>query len=230
MAISLFRFTKERIIVTHQICGKKKLHNFTNLLPVKMQRIIGREISERIKDGDEKAFELVFRTLYPSLFRFCNDYLFEPEVSKNIVQSVYMKLWERRRFLNTESSLKGFLFTMARNECLSYLRHLKAEARYFKNVVCRFEDQMLGLDALNELDFQKNDIEILENAIDATISTLPERCREVFILSRNSGLKNREIAEKLNISIKAVEANLSRAIKALKQNLRDYLTILMPFL
>jgi RNA polymerase sigma-70 factor (ECF subfamily) len=187
-----------------------------------IEKVIGKDISNRLKDSDEKAFEAVFYAWYHSLLRFCNEYIFDTEISRNIVQSVYMKLWERRKSIDESKSLKAFLFTMARNECLSYLRHLKTEVSFVKNISSTFEDQMLAYDALSELDFTHMDLEKIESIINETVASLPDRCREVFCMSRYENLKNREIAIKLNITEKAVEANISRAFKILRVNLKDY--------
>lgn len=187
-----------------------------------MNREIGTEISKRIRENDEKAFEIVFHAWYASLVRFCNEYVLEVETARNIAQSVYMKLWERRHLIDENASLKAFLYTMARNECLSYLKHLKAEAKFFKNSTGRFADQMLAFDALNELDFARIDLDKIEIMVEQTVAALPDRCREVFVMSRYHNLKNREIAEQLGITVKAVEANLTRALKTLKENLKDY--------
>lgn len=195
-----------------------------------MKGSIGTEISKRIRENDEKAFEIVFHAWYASLIRFCNEYVLEIETARNIAQSVYMKLWERRHLIDENASLKAFIYTMARNECISYLKHLKAEARFFKNTTARFADQMHAYDALTELDFARIDLEKIEEIVDDTIAGLPERCREIFQMSRYQNLKNREIAEQLGITVKAVEANLTRAIKTLKENLKDYGPFVVFFL
>jgi RNA polymerase sigma-70 factor, ECF subfamily len=195
-----------------------------------IERVIDKDISTRLKNSDEKAFEAIFFAWYPPLLRFCNEYIFDTETSRNIVQSVYMKLWERRQGIEEGKSIKAFLFTMARNECLSYLRHLKTEISFVKNTSETFDDQMLAYDALNELDFTKLDLEKIESIISKTVDALPERCREVFRMSRYENLKNREIAVKLNITEKAVEANISRAFKILRVNLKDFAPLIYFFL
>ena len=194
-----------------------------------IERVISKDISTRLKHGDEKAFETIFYAWYNSLLHFCNEYVFETETSRNIVQSVYMKLWERRQIIDESKSLKAFLFMMARNECLSYLPHLKTEISFVNNISSRFDDQMLAYDALNELDFTQIDLEKIESVISETIASLPDRCREVFCMSRYENLKNREIAIKLNITEKAVEANITRAVKILRVNLKDYTPLVFFF-
>jgi len=191
-----------------------------------MQGALLKEITFRIKNGDEKAFALIFHDWYGSLLHFCQQYIFDFEAARNIVQNVFLKLWERRDTLEENSSLKAYLYVMARNESISYLRHLKTEAGFHKNVRNFNADLELNLEAINELDFGRIDLEQISSVIETVIASLPERCQEVFRMSRYEELKNREIAERLQISEKAVEANMTRAFKTLRDKLKDYLGIL----
>ncbi len=181
------------------------------------------ELSKRLKNGDEAAFEIIFKSLYEPLVSFANDYLFEIEISKNIVQEVFMKLWEKRAFVDINANLKAFLYTSTRNLCLSHLRHLKIKQAYFEKSRKNFEDLMLNYQALSQLNFEKTDFDTIESIINETIETLSPRCKEVFTLSRYEELSNKEIAEKLGITVKAVEANITRALKKLKNNLKTYI-------
>ena len=192
--------------------------------------IIGRELIKRLAESDEKAFEIIFHAWFDRLVRFCNEYVLEIETARNIAQTVFLKLWERRHLIDENASLKSYVYTIARNECISYLRHLKTENRFYKNTTALYADQMLAFDALNELDFARIDIEKIEKIVDETVAAMPERCREVFNMSRHQDLKNREIAEQLGITVKAVEANLTRALKILKENLKDYGPFIFFFL
>ncbi len=176
-----------------------------------------------IKDGDEKAFGIVFRSYYSGLVRFAVEYVADREVARNLVQNVYMKLWENKSGLIDDENLKGYLYTLTRNEAISYLRHLKVSQKFAEKIQTEYENLMLNLDAISNLDFNTFDMVKLENAIAQTLEELPERCREVFILSRYEQLKNQEIADKLQISVKAVEANITRALRFFREQLKDYL-------
>jgi len=192
-----------------------------------MQGSLIREITVRVKNGEEKAFALIFHAWYGSLLHFCREYVVDFEAARNIVQNVLLKLWERRETLQEDSNLKAYLFVMAKNESISYLRHLKTEAGYQKNVRVFSADLELNLGAISDLDFEKIDIDQIGGVIDSVIASLPERCQEVFRLSRYEELKNKEIAERLQITEKAVEANMTRALKTLREKLKDYLGILI---
>ncbi|MFZ5429185.1 MAG: RNA polymerase sigma-70 factor [Bacteroidota bacterium] len=176
-----------------------------------------------IKEGDEKAFEIIFRTYYSRLVRFANEYVKDSEISRNLVQNAFMKLWENRTGLKETDAINGYLYTLTKNESISYLRHLKVSQKFAGKIQAEFDNLMLNLDALSDLDFNTFDMTRLELAISKILEELPERCREVFILSRIEQLKNKEIAEKLQISNKAVESNITRALKIFRDQLKDYL-------
>jgi RNA polymerase sigma-70 factor (ECF subfamily) len=176
-----------------------------------------------IKNGDEKAFEIVFRSYYSRLVRFANEYVADSEISRNLVQNVFLKLWENRNSLKETETINGYLYTLTRNESISYLRHLKVSQKFAGKIQAEYENRMLNLDALSNLDFNAFDMNRLELAIIKILEELPERCREVFILSRFEQLKNQEIAEKLQITNKAVESNITRALKIFREQLKDYL-------
>jgi len=181
------------------------------------------EISKRLKDGNEAAFEIVFKSFFEQLASFANEYVFDKEVSKNIVQEIFMKLWEKRANIEIHSNLKSYLYTSTKNSCISYLRHIKTRQQYFEKRKKDFDDLMLNYEALSQLNIDRIDFNSIETIIKETIDSLPPRCKEVFTLSRYEELSNKEIAEKLEISVKAVEANNTRAIKLLKKNLKNYL-------
>jgi RNA polymerase sigma-70 factor, ECF subfamily len=112
---------------------------------------------------------------------------------------------------------------LTRNESISYLRHLKVSRRFTEVSQAAMEDLQLNQEALESLDFSRIDLGMIEKAILDTLETMPERCREVFILSRYEGLKNQEIASKLDISLKAVEGNITRALRIFRFKLRNYM-------
>ena len=184
---------------------------------------INAELSVRLRNGDEKAFEIVFYSFYGPLVNFADEYLTDRETSRNVVQTVFLKLWEKRADINKDYSLKAWLYSLTRNECISYIRHLKVSRKFAEKSQEIMVRMQLNEEALHELDFNTIDLDTIEKIIRDTLETLPERCREVFILSRYDHLKNREISDKLGITLKAVEGNISRALKVFQLNLRDFL-------
>lgn len=178
----------------------------------------------RIKLGDEQAFELLFRKYYIRLCAFSNKFLNEPEDAKEIVQEVFVKIWEGRDEIDPEDSLKSYLFKIAQNLSINKLRRIKVESKYvevFKIVYLECHEYS-SHDTLLAKELEEN--------IANSISNLPTECRKVFELSRVEGLKYREIAEVLNISVKTVETQMTKALKYLRIELSEYLTLLLILL
>ncbi len=190
-----------------------------------MRNVINSELTVRLRNGEEKAFEIVFCSFYGSLVNFADEYLADREAARNIVQTVFLKLWENRTDLKKDQNLKSYLYTLTRNAAISYLRHLKVSRKFAEKSREMIEKMQLNEEALTELDFNNIDLDAIEKIIRDTIETLPDRCREVFILSRYENLKNREISDKLGITPKAVEANITRALRIFQESLKDYLPI-----
>lgn len=178
-------------------------------------------LAERIKLGDEQAFELLFRKYYIRLCAFANKFLNDPEESKEIVQEVFAKIWEGREEIDPEDSLRSYIFKIAQNLSINKLRRIKVESKYseiFKLVYVEYHE-FSAYESLLAKELEEN--------IAHSIGNLPTECRKVFELSRMEGLKYREIADKLNISVKTVEAQMCKALKFLRIELSDYLSILL---
>jgi RNA polymerase sigma-70 factor, ECF subfamily len=172
---------------------------------------------KKIRAGDEKAFEALFRHYYPHLCLYATRILKNPSVAEEIVQELFVRLWEKRKETEIETSVKNYLFRAAKNNCLNHIKHNQIKNEYSQKVLAESnpEDTSEDIETQSEL-FQK---------IEESIAALPEKRQEIFRLSRQEGLKYREIAEKMNISIKTVETQMGLAIKTLREKLRDFLII-----
>jgi RNA polymerase sigma-70 factor, ECF subfamily len=173
----------------------------------------------RIKQGDNQAFELLFRKYYVRLCGFSNKFLSDPEEAREVAQEAFIKIWEGREDIDPENSLKSYLFKIAQNLSLNILRKKKIETRYleiFKQVYIEHSDFSVYDSLL---------VQELEDKIAAAVNTIPPKCKRVFELSRIEGLKYNQIAEILNISVKTVEAQISKALSILRIELKDYLKI-----
>lgn len=188
-------------------------------------RLPDENILPMLRKGDESAFELVFKTFYSRLYAFSKEYVVDSSVAENIIQDTFMSLWNKRTELKDDTNLNAYLYTIVKNFSLKYLRHVTVSTAYKEYEKARKAELNLNLEALNELETSDLAVKEIEQIIDETLNELPSRCREVFEMSRFSGLKNREIADELGITEKAVEANISRALKALKISLKDYLPL-----
>ncbi len=169
-------------------------------------------IYENISKGSEADFNSLFDRYYTPLCFFGNRHLNDMDLSRSVVQDVFIDLWEKRDKLKINYSVKSYLYNAVRNRSIDYLRKEK--------VIIPLSD---SLGDLQEAPFQDLVEEAeLNNRINSTINKLPERCREVFVLCRFEGLKYAEIAEKMNISVKTVEMQMGIALKKLRKSLSDY--------
>jgi RNA polymerase sigma-70 factor (ECF subfamily) len=184
----------------------------------------------RFKNGDELAFEKIFKANHSLIVGFCNQFIAEQDKAKSLAQEVFLNLWLNREKIKTINGIKSFLYTFAKSSCLNYLRHRKVVSKY-KDLHLQDMEEGLNREVLESFDFNSLEFSELEGMIQQAIDNLPEKCRQVFIMSRFDGKMNKEISEELNISVKAVEANITRALKALKSKLSDYLpAILVPLI
>jgi RNA polymerase sigma-70 factor (ECF subfamily) len=172
----------------------------------------GHEWFERLRDGDEAAFEALFRALAPGLCAMVTRYVGAPAVAEELVQELFLDLWTRRRTLEVRESLAGYLHAAARHRALNHLarerrlrRWREGDGRPEGEADPSAPDESELLDALE-----------LQDAIAA----LPARCRLVFTLSRQQDLTYGEIAAALGLSVKTVETQMGRALRALRDRLR----------
>ena len=167
--------------------------------------------------GGEKGFKQIFETYYPRLLRFAGEYTGDRHEAENILQNVFLKLWEKRASLPIDINLNAYLLTMVKNHCMDFLKHQQVVNRYHINRKTELQQEMaFNYYAVGKFDPEQIDIETLELLVEKAISELPEQCRKIFELSRYEGLKYREIAEKLGISVKTVETQMSKALKILR--------------
>jgi len=165
-------------------------------------------------------FDQVYVCYFARLQRFAKEYTLSDAEAENIVQDVFMLLWEKRKYLNIQISLTAYLFSLVKNKCIDYLRHKSVTAIYKQEL-------SLKLSALEELNRAFSSDEDIERFITEALNKLPERCREIFVMSRIEGKKYREIAEALNISVHTVENQMAIALRKLRIELREYLPLLL---
>ena len=179
------------------------------------------QLAMRIKHGDEQALELLFRKYNVRLCVFANKFLNDPEEAQEIVQDMFVKIWEGRDEIDPEDSLKSYVFKIVQNLSLNKLRRKKVESRYI---------EIYKLVYIEHQEFSAHESLLareLEEHIVHSIGKLPSGCRKVFELSRIEGLKYREIADNLHISVKTVEVQMSKALRSLRIELSDYLTLFL---
>lgn len=171
-------------------------------------------------DSLQRNFDNIYILYYSRMHRFARAYVLSNEDAENIVQDVFLLLWERRMVLDIQISLTAYLFSLVKNKCLDYLRHKVVADEYKKELTLK----LTALELLNHTLSSEDDVErIITNAI----NKLPERCKLIFLKSRIEGKKYREIAEELNISVNTVENQMAIALKKLRVELKDMLGLLL---
>lgn len=172
------------------------------------------ELFLEIKNNSEIAFEQLFNRYYAPLCLFTSHFLHNRAKAGEIVQEVFVKVWAKRETLEIASSVRNYLFFAVRNQCINLLEHEKVEKRHSRQT---------QLDSLTDRDLEPYFMEVdLRRKIEQSIELLPEKRREIFRLSREEGLKYQEIANRLKISVKTVEAQMGIALKQLREMLKDY--------
>ncbi len=174
-----------------------------------------------LQKGDKRSFEKVFIEFSDVLYHLSLQYVQKTEIAEEMVQDAFVKLWDVRENINDNKNLKNFLYTITKNNCLNYLRSQKAILQTKQDL--KYIEMQLNYDALNLLASDNLEFEELQNKIETAINKLPEDIQTVFIMSRFEDLKYKEIASKLNISQKTVEARMSKALAILRTDLKDYL-------
>lgn len=165
---------------------------------------------------DKQSFEVLFKTHFKSLTFFALEYVKDYDVAREIVQEVFVNLWEKRSSIDPAKSPKSYLGTSVRNRCLNHLRDNK-----------KFNLDILDMEGLGSDDEYIEQEALITDELKAKIEEitrgLPDKCREIFLLSRVENKKYREIALELNISVKTVETQMSKALKIMRENLTDFI-------
>lgn len=174
------------------------------------------ELVRRIRAGDERALEQVFRSYYAGMCTFVRRFVHAPDIAEELVQDVFFKLWTKRETLAEIDALRTYLFRAARNTALNHIRRKKLETAWEEQEAARGEQVTLGA-----ADDDASTDEVTR-AVNEAVNRLPMRCREIFLMSRQGGLTYSEIATRLGISIKTVETQMGRALRSLRVSLASY--------
>ncbi len=165
---------------------------------------------------DEDAFRTLFFKFFSSLCVFAHRYIEQWETCEDIVQDTFFKIWKNRKKMIINTSGRNLLLTSVRNSCVDYLRKQEIETSWIQKK------------SLHKTEYSTDDLYAtveLENMLNAALSNLPENIRQVFEMSRFEGLTYTEIAAQQRISIKTVEAYITKALKQLRIELKDYLPL-----
>lgn len=172
---------------------------------------------------DKTQFEHLFRTEISRLHNFARQYVQDGDTAMDICQNVFIILWEKRETIDPKQAVRSYLYTAVKNRCLNYIRDHKKYRSQILDLDCG------DIDVGGMEDAPHQDTEELEQKIQAALAALPDKCREVFEMSRFREMKYREIAETLQISQKTVEAHMSKAMRLLRESLNDYRFVMLLF-
>ena len=176
-----------------------------------------------LQKGEKLAFEEIYIDFFNVIYHLSLQYLKDEKISEEIVQDSFMKLWEIRESLNEQFNIRNFLYTITKNNCLNYLRNQKTVLKHQENL--KYLEMQFNYEALDKLG-SYIEFEELRGKIDQSIAALPEDLKETFLLSRFDELTYKEIAQKQSISIKTVEARMTKTLKILRHELKDYIAII----
>ena len=168
----------------------------------------------QLKKGSQKAFSLLFKTYYKDLVQFGNTMLPDRVICEDIVQSVFLKVWNDRSQLQIEVSLKSYLLKAVRNRCLDEIRH--------RNIIIEHESYILStepLDVNTENHILYSD---LQGHLSTALHKLPEVNRTAFVMNRLEGLKYKQIAVRQRVSERTVEMRVSKALRLLRSYLKEF--------
>lgn len=180
------------------------------------------ELVQALQNGDERAVETLFKSLYQRLCNYANTILNDIYESEEVVQQVFVQLWEKRETMEITTSVQSYLFRAVRNTSLNKIKHEKVRRIYAEEVSALAQQS----EPATVTSFHNE----LQNQIHVAIESLPEQCRLVFKLSRFEELKYAEIAEQLGISLKTVENHMGKALKLMREQLKDYLAAWLLFI
>ncbi|MEM7549779.1 MAG: RNA polymerase sigma-70 factor [Bacteroidota bacterium] len=173
-------------------------------------------IIQAIKNGDKEAFEQVFKQYYNALFNLSKGILKDEAIAEEQVQEVFIKLWERKEELQADIKLFPYLLTSVRNRSYNYVRDHTVAQKYVDHQLQQYREQIFNQD------YEQYSDEIILK-LNKVIDQLPDKCREVFKLSRFENLSHKEISKRLNISTKTIENHITKAMKVIRAQMTQLL-------
>lgn len=186
----------------------------------KYARVEEKQVITQVVTGDLSTFEMVFRDYYKPLVRYGNTFLKDSDETEDVVQQVFVTLWEKQTQLDIHTSIRAVLYKSVQNACLNKLKHLKVRNVYAEDwkasTVHEDTSEPVLVNELNE-------------RIQLAVENMPEQCGRIFKMSRFEQLRYQEIADQLGLSVKTVENQMGKALKIVREELKDYLPLLILF-
>ena len=161
------------------------------------------------------SFEVLFKQYYAPLVVYACKYVTDMDIAREIVQDFFVRLYEKRQSLSIDTSVKSYLYRSVYNCCINYINQRSIQDKHLKSIILEHDEE-------ENLESEMNTVELQQRIFDV-INTLPAKCQRIFKMNRLEGLKNEEIASKLNLSKRTVETQISKALKILRKKLSDYI-------
>ncbi len=177
---------------------------------------------ERMIAGDQTAFELLFKFYYPGLVIFASNIVLSKDEAEEIVQDFFVRLWDNRQNIKTDSNLKNYFFTSVKNRSINFLKSNEIKRQIIEELEKQMKNKLLyNPDIYVDTELQRR--------LKTAFAKLPPRTAEIFTMSRFRGLTNDEIANDLKLSKRTVETQVSKALKILRKELQGFATLLLFF-
>jgi len=183
------------------------------------------QLIQKIKHDDDVAFKVIYNKYFPRLYYFIYEFIRLDDITENIVHDTFATFWEKRHTLKEDVNISSYLYSVAKNNCLYRLRDQRYRQKLFISGSLEDKELTQNLKALSSVDTSILAFKEIEQIIEKTLEGLSPQCKKVFMLSRFEEMKNREIANELDISVKAVEGHITRGLKIFKIALKDYLPL-----
>jgi RNA polymerase sigma-70 factor, ECF subfamily len=172
-------------------------------------------IFKKMVEGDKEAFRFFFEKYYSDLCNLVNLYLHDALTAEEIVQDIFIYLWEKKDKIKIESSVKSYLLRATKNRSLNYIRNARTKVEILNKIA---NNDIVNIEMPDEIMNANQLRKVINDAIDS----LPDRCRQIYILGKEKKMSYKEISEELGISIKTVEAQMGNALKRLREQLRPH--------
>lgn len=174
----------------------------------------------QLKRGDIDSYEIIFHRYYPTYFHFAKGMLKDIKAAEDIVQNVFMKIWQNRESLEEDKSIKNYIYVLSKREILNYFR-----AKY--NTQILLTEEIQAFDMPDESKAFGLDYEELKGSVQQVMDQMPPRRRSIYYMSRFESLSNREIAQQLGISIRTVEKHIELAIRTFREQLGEFFFLIL---
>lgn len=187
----------------------------------KIKQTDKKALFRKIKNSDFNAFRELYDSEFSSLYAYACRFVNNSDVAKDITQETFLSLWEQRAKIISIKNVRGYLHKNIKNRCLNYFKHLKIEENHRDTAYIELKEIELNSPEKYNNIFEYIDQKELKSRINKILDKLPAERRKVFELSRFQGLKNHEIAKKLELSVRTVDTQIYRAMKTFKEHLKD---------